>query len=214
MKQLVFSIFCLFMVMSCSVTNRIVVTDDSQMKTIKLAQSPDASIIKNNNLSKPIDLEVISVYLCEEIKDIRPQVTVNFQIKKLIDYPLSDATVVINLDNENIDLNSLNYNVLNVSDSLQIVNQPDTVYQKDITGIDTIATSRSGRLKKSFVIPENLWVPIIHANTVKYKIKNEEKEIEIKLSQSEKSMLDKFLGMTIKDRNDRFPAIPEGQKKW
>ena len=214
MKPFYSLIISLFLLMSCAVNNRIVVTDDSQMKTLKLAQKPEGVIVNEDILSKPAGLKVTSFYICEEVKDIRPQVTVSFQFKEPIGYQLSAASIVINLDNENIELNSLSYIAPFVNDSLTQVDINDTIHQNKVLQTDTIVGFRSGKGKLSYLIPENLWDPIIHTNILKYKITNVDEEIEIALSPSEKSMLDKFLGMAIKDRNTRFPAIPEGQKKW
>ena len=64
-----------------------------------------------------------------------------------------------------------------------------------------------------YLIPENLWVPLVHSPNIHYQL-NKEEEVVIKLKVREKHQLTEFFTRAIKHRDDIFPAIPEGQKKW
>lgn len=69
-------------------------------------------------------------------------------------------------------------------------------------------------VKELFVIPENLWVPIVHSKNIQYQLNYPHKTEVIKLNEGQRDQLHAFFNRAIQFRDDIFPAIPEGQKKW
>lgn len=68
--------------------------------------------------------------------------------------------------------------------------------------------------KGKSVIPENLWVPIVHSQNIQYQLNMNHDVIVLKLNEKQKKLLIEFFNKAINYRDDIFPAIPEGQKKW
>jgi hypothetical protein len=65
-----------------------------------------------------------------------------------------------------------------------------------------------------FIIPENLWVSLRHAQQIHCSLKSKEVGIDMELNPSERNKLAEFLQLAIEQRDLKFPPIPEGKKKW
>lgn len=65
-----------------------------------------------------------------------------------------------------------------------------------------------------FIIPENLWVSIVHAQKIQCSLHRKKEVIDIELNQSERNKLAEFFQLAIDQLTVKFPAIPEGKKKW
>jgi len=65
-----------------------------------------------------------------------------------------------------------------------------------------------------FVVPENLWISLVHSQEISYRIQIGSKEMDVKLSSAQSAKLKEFFNRAIQQNKASFPAIPEGQKKW
>lgn len=64
------------------------------------------------------------------------------------------------------------------------------------------------------IIAENLWVPIIHSQQIQYKLNTDHDTLVLRLNEQQKEQLVEFFKKAVKQRDEIFPAIPPGQKKW
>lgn len=65
-----------------------------------------------------------------------------------------------------------------------------------------------------FIVPENLWVSVVHAQKIKCILKSSHEGVEMELNPSERNKLSEFFQSAINQRDIQFPAIPPGKKKW
>ena len=65
-----------------------------------------------------------------------------------------------------------------------------------------------------FIIPENLWVSLVHSQKLNFSLKGTKEVIDFELDESEKNKLSEFFKRSIDRRDLLFPEIPEGKKKW
>lgn len=175
MKQPVLIIVCIFLLSACSVYNRIHTSEASGLKKLSLIQTSEANPLKGKVGETTLPgLKINTTFLYEEIANARPLVTLDFKIEKTGN-TLTDSTVLISLDNENIQLFSLN-----------------------------------GR----YVVPENLWVPIVHSQSIQYLLNMNHDWLVLRLNEKQKIQLIEYFTMAIQYRDSVFPAIPPGKKKW
>lgn len=198
MKRLVYLLLPAFLFVGCAVTNRIIVTDHDKdgLKNIRLKQSPEARAEgAEKEQSAWLDNEVFIGYLLEEKTAVRPLITLEANLPLQVMANNSEPSVIMVLDNENIPLPFFR----SIDDSLE--------GEHDSSVKETFM--------QKYLIPENLWISIVHSKEISYRImKGEMVLVEIFLNQTEKEKLSEFMKMAIRQRDIRFPAIPEGQVKW
>lgn len=198
MKRLIYMLLSALVLVGCSVQNRIVVTENEEdgLKKIRLVQSPEARVesAKTGQYGALIK-DFSAIYLLEEKTASRPLMTLEMVFTPDTKAGEAKGTLVMVLDKEQIPLN--------FQQSLR-----DSLHGQ--------ADSPAGeRLEQKYLIPENLWPSMVHANEISYRIVMEEKpSVHIFLNQKEKDMLGEFLKMAMRQRDLRFPAVPEGQVKW
>lgn len=198
-KAISIILYALFLT-GCMTSNRITY-DEGPLKSIRLTQSPDAfSMDVNDNLSKLPEAKVLSIYRYEEKKTARPEVTVDFKLIKLFSNSMQDSVIYMNLDNENIKL-------------IASTNNKKTS-EKNLSLSTSDKNTHAMEKNLQVIIPENLWIPIVHARNISYKISSGKEKVVIQLKKSEKIKLIEFLMRSIKYKDEKFSAIPEGQKKW
>lgn len=91
---------------------------------------------------------------------------------------------------------------------------PDTELLYNLDG-ETIKVASEDKMKRGlFIVPENLWVSIVHAQKMQSSLKSGNERIDLELNPSEKNKLVEFFEQAIHQRDVQFPAIPEGKKKW
>ena len=198
MKRLVYLLLSAFLLVGCSVTNRIVVTDHKEggLKSIRLIQSPEVRAEgAEKGLSGSSYKDVTILYLFEEKTAVRPQVTLEADLSPEIKAGEAEGAILMALDHEDIPLTFYD----SVIDSLQ--------RKSDL--------SAKGRFRPKYLIPENLWLSIVHSKEISYRISVGEKGfVNIYLDQKQKDKVSEFMKMAIRQRDVRFPAVPEGQVKW
>lgn len=69
-------------------------------------------------------------------------------------------------------------------------------------------------LEGRYVIPENLWVPVVHSQNIQYLLYTNHDQLVFKLSDKQKDQLTTFFNKAIQQRDHVFPALPPGMKKW
>ncbi|MGE5393708.1 MAG: hypothetical protein ACM3P1_03135 [Candidatus Saccharibacteria bacterium] len=87
---------------------------------------------------------------------------------------------------------------------------PDSVLFITLSGENIQLFSSKGR----YIIAENLWVPIVHSPDITYQLNTNHTVRVLTLSEKQKAEVKEFFHKVIKQRDELFPAIPPGQKKW
>jgi hypothetical protein len=175
MKQSFLVVFCIFLLSACSAYNRIDTNNQNDLKTMRLAQSLMGNFAKAKmDSTKSSAFKADAVYLYKEQTGQRPIVTLDLKNEKL-KYELTDSSVFITLDGENIPLPFL---------------------------------------QGQSIIAENLWVPILYSKNIQYKLNFNSHILVLTLNEKQMNQLIDFFHKAIKYRDDIFPAVPPGQKKW
>lgn len=86
----------------------------------------------------------------------------------------------------------------------------DSMLTITLDGEDIELPSQEGK----YVIAENLWVPIVHCQSIRYKLNTRHEVLVLRLNEKQKDQLVEFFDKAIKHRDELFPAIPPGKKKW
>jgi hypothetical protein len=89
----------------------------------------------------------------------------------------------------------------------------DSVMYFDLEG-EKIKLVSEGYEYKQFLVPENLWISIIHSQRIGYRVYLGHKEIDVELTAAETDKVKKFFSRVIRQRDANHPGLPEGQKKW
>jgi hypothetical protein len=181
---------------SCATPGRIIEISDpsNDIQGIKLTQnliarSAEDSIHASSRRSHSVSM----IYLLEQKKNERPTLFLDVKIETTMPSDQLDSVMVINLDNEEIRIAANKYKSKEFSKS----------------------NSRSNQIRSSqFLIPENLWVPIIYSDEIQYRFYMGEEGIDVKLTRKETSKLKDYFNRAIQLRDANLPPIPEGQKKW
>jgi hypothetical protein len=69
-------------------------------------------------------------------------------------------------------------------------------------------------MNRKFIVPENLWVSIVHSQEIDYRLYAGKQEVDVKLNTSETAKLKEFFQKAIQQREANLSPVPEGQKKW
>lgn len=195
MKRIVFMLLCAGILSACSASSRMNKKNDAGegQKRIILVQSlhVQAEKTKGDSLVFPVE-SVSAVYLFEEKTDARPQITLALR-------PVTRP--------HNAEMDSISFVVLDKEEiKLHVRPHMSSPSQKD--------SASAANLHPGYIIPENLWISMVHAKELYYRVNRGEHAIALMLKQSQKKELDEFLEMAMKQRDAKFPPIPEGQVKW
>ena len=195
MKRIVFLLVCACILTACSASGRLNKKDDNAngLKRVWLVQSYNVLLegAKTDSLLSAV-AGLSAAYLYEEKTDARPQITLTLQPEPGSSDAVFDSILYINLDKEEIKLPA------RFSKNGFLQNGP----------------ASAGDLRPTYIIPENLWISVMHARELFYRVKRDGQAIALVLGKSEKEELDEFLELAMKHRDEKFPAIPEGQVKW
>ena len=91
---------------------------------------------------------------------------------------------------------------------------PDAELSYNINGEKIEVGGKNKMSVGKFIIPENLWVSLVHSRKLNFSLKNKKEIIDFELNESEKIKLSEFIQLSIDRRDLNFPEIPEGKKKW
>lgn len=195
MKRIVFLFVCACILTACSASGRLNKKGDNAngLKRVWLVQSYNVLLegAKTDSLLSAV-ASLSAAYLYEEKTDARPQITLTLQPEPGSLDAVFDSILYINLDKEEIKL-------------------PARFSKK---GFLQNGSASDGALNPTYIIPENLWISVVHARELFYRVKRDGQAIALVLGKSEKEELDEFLQRAMKHRDEKFPAIPQGQVKW
>lgn len=90
----------------------------------------------------------------------------------------------------------------------------DAVLSYNLNGEIIKVDSKDQMTAGNFIIPENLWVSLVHSPKLNFSLKNKKEIIDFEMNESEKNKLLEFIQLSIERRDLLFPEIPEGKKKW
>ncbi|HCY41365.1 MAG TPA: hypothetical protein DHV48_08435 [Prolixibacteraceae bacterium] len=78
----------------------------------------------------------------------------------------------------------------------------------------SIPNSTSQLMLREFVVPENLWVSIVHSKSILYRLYIGHDGIDVELTDSEMNKVREFFNKVIQQRDALFPPVPDGKMKW
>ena len=184
------------LISSCATSGRIVEMNDhsKDIQGIKLiqnliAQSADDSILASNARSYSVSM----IYLLKQQKNERPTLFLDIQVRRPLPSEKPDSVMYVNLDNEKIRIASSDYKSKEFPKITKVSNQ---------------------NMSSKFLVPENLWVPIVYSNEIQFRFYLGKEGIDVKLTRKETSKLIEYFNRAIQMRDANLPPIPEGQKKW
>ena len=161
-----------------------------------------------------------TTYFTEIEKDKKPELTLKFEMITPISVNELDSTVFLILDEEPIKLQSKDYNYKEYVSTSTTVETPTTTEKKsngktgDTTETRTIITNGTNQLMcRTYVIPENLWVPIANSKRISYRIYLGKDAFDAKLTSSESKKLAYYFELAICKRDANQPAPPANEKK-
>jgi hypothetical protein len=234
MKKLLLFMILGLLFTACSTVNKIVEVDDSfkGIKTIKLKQEPDALSVTERSIlggrySYNTKIRLVSEAKSGEI----PTVVISFELVTRIRADELDSILFLDMDQEKIKITSLNYSYKQFqrsssSESTTTSTESKTESKNTDSGQKTTpaktvttqtSTTESGTyqlMSRRFIVPENLWIPIVHSKRVSYRIYLGSEGIDVKLSASENARLKDFFHQVIQQRDKVHQVIPEGKMKW
>lgn len=186
MKKILFILFAWLLLNSCCTINKVIEVDDQyrEIKSIKLRQQPSAYSFERNGHLGGRSSYYLTTNLISEIKS---------GVKPEVKIDFQFITVI-----RSDELDSVMYLVL------------------DREKIKLVSTNYIFKqlMSREFIVPENLWVSIVHSKTVLYRLYIGREGIDVELTDSEMNKVREFFSRVIQQRDAMFPAIPEGKMKW
>jgi len=200
--KLTFAIlFSVYILTSCTSTNRIIEINDSkkEIKGFRLIQEPKLhSAEKDSNVIVNQFFKVKTIFLFEESDTHGPNVTLEFNRTNPILALEPDSVMYLKLDNENIRI------VSGIIKQRMAKNASASVHQ----------TGKFEPIAFQFTIPENLWLSIAHSKTIIYKLSSGKKGIEVKPAPAETNQIKEFFRRAMQRRLEIIPLVPPGKAKW
>jgi len=186
MKSSVFLLWAVFILTSCATSNRIIEKDDSdkEIQSTWLTQNPNAIPIK-----KPGILSVRQHY---------PFTSVYLFEEKNTSRPVMSLGIRITAPVGSEALDSVLFLSLN-NEKIKIVSSESNSYQ--LTG-------------RQFIVPENLWVSIVHSQKIGYRLYLGKEGIDVKLNARETAKLKEFFRRAVQRRDATISTVPPGKVKW
>lgn len=236
MKKYLAILFAVLILNSCSTSNKIIEIDDpyKELKSIKLRQQPSAySAEKKGRLGQMASYR-LTIQLVSEIKPgNRPETGINFRLVTRIRADELDSVMYFVLDKEKIKLVSANYKYkqFNESSSSSTTSTATSVEKKPAGNSDTTTkpsekvnlitthttTAEQGTyqlMSREFMVPENLWVSIVHSKRIQYRLYIGREGIDVELTGSEMNKVREFFTRIIQQRDSLFHPIPDDHMKW
>jgi len=234
MKPIWLQFLIILLLFSCGTTNRIVEIEDSfkEIKGLKLFQKPETHSSEKTGIfggRKYYNLNVN--YLFQKTKNGQSLLIAEFQMTTPMDTDELDSILYFDLDHEKVKLISSDYKYKQFDSSSSSATTSTSVEnktaEKDVKSTEpskTVKTTTTQSIstenntcqlmKREFIVPENLWVPIVHSKEIFYRLYLGKDGIDVKLNASEISKVKEFFQKAIQQRDTDLPPIPEGLKKW
>ncbi len=186
MKIILFILFACLLLNSCSTINKVIEVDDQykEIKSIKLRQQPSAYSVEKNGHLGGRSSYNLTANLISEIKS------------GIIPDTKIDFQFITGIRSDELD--SVMYLVL------------------DLEKIKLVSANYKYKqlMSREFIVPENLWVSIVHSKTILYRLYIGHEGIDVELTDSEMNKVREFFSRVIQQRDTLFPSTPEGKMKW
>jgi hypothetical protein len=185
MNKLIWFLIIVLALNSCSISNRIIETDDpyKELKSIHLKQYPSAYSAEKVSRTSWSSYRFTTELFSEINSANKPEVRIKFQITTGIRADELDSVLYLRLDQEKIRLVSAD-------------------------------RGTSQLMVREFILPENLWLPIAHSGEINYRLYLGREGIDIELTNAEANKVKEFFSRIIRYSEANFPVVPEGQMKW
>ena len=218
------SIFLLLVILlsACGTASRIVENNDSYLNVDRLKLAFNSPVISQEKFGMMKISQIFNLnttYFTEIEKDKKPELTLKFEMITPISVNELDSTVFLILDEEPIKLQSKDYTYKEYVSTSTTVETPTTNKKSngktgDTTETRTTITNGTNQLmSRTYVIPENLWVPIANSKRISYRIYLGKDAYDAKLTASESKKLAYYFELAICKRDANQPAPPVNEKK-
>jgi len=186
MRPILLLLWIMFFLISCGTTNRIIEIEDSfkEIKEIKLAQNPEA-------------------HSSENIGSFGVRKNYNLKVNYLFQQLKEGQSILVA---------EFQMNTPVETDELDSILFFDLDHEK--VRLISTANNSSHLMKREFMVPENLWVPIVHSQEIFFRLYVGKEGVDVILNASEISKVKEFFRRAIHLRDAGLPPVPEGQKKW
>ncbi len=204
---------------ACITSSRITETNDSYLgiDKMKLSFYSDAlSDEKFGAFAVRQYFKLNSSYVYEGKTNEQPKIFVNFQLTTPIRAEEFDSVMFIILDDEKIRLNSDKYTYkefVSTSEASTTETKEKSTDKTENESRTVIVSGTNQLMNRSFIIPQNLWVPIASAERIRYRLYLGKDGFDVKLIQSDIKKLKNFFSLAICKRDALTPPLREGEKK-
>lgn len=186
MRPILLLLWIMFFLISCGTTNRIIEIEDSfkKIKGIKLAQNPEA-------------------HSSEKTRSFGGRKNYNLKVNYLFQQLKEGQTILVAEFQMTTPVSA---------DELDSILFFDLDHEK--VRLISTANNSSHLMKREFMVPENLWFPIVYSQEIFFRLYVGKEGVDVKLNASEISKVKEFFQRAIHLRDANIPPIPEEQKKW
>jgi len=213
MKRTFLNLVVVLLLSSCISRSYLVKIDDpyKEIKGIKLMQnvigrSADKAASINGNQYYSINY----AYLLEIKKDQQPSMSLDVQMQTPIRTDELDSVMFLNLGNEKIRMVAFDSKLKKIDKSLNVLPAPNnspTLAERAI-----ITENGSYQLmSQQFTVPENLWLYMVTAEKIQYRLYIGKEGIDVKLNPTETTKLHEFFSQAIKCRTEIVPSVSQGK---
>jgi hypothetical protein len=219
MKRYIFFSLLAIALNSCITTSQIIESNDSYLgiDKIKFSFTSDAlSEEKFGVFAVSQYFKLGSTYVYERKKNELPSISVNFQISTPIRPEEFDSVMFLVLDDEKIRLSSDKYTYkefVSSSEQSSAETNEKSAEKKENESRTVIISGTNQLMNRSFIIPQNLWVPIANAERIRYRIYLGKDGYNARPIQSDIRKLKEFFSLAISKRDALNPPLREGEKK-
>jgi len=219
MKRYIFFSVLAITLNACITSSRITETNDSYLGIDKMKLSFISSALSEEKfglLGVGEYFKLGSTYVYEGKKNEQPSISVNFQISTPIRAEEFDSVMFLVLDDEKIRLSSDKYTYkefVSTSEQSAAETNEKSAEKKENESRTVIVSGTNQMMNRTFIIPQNLWVPIANAEKIRYRLYLGKDGYDVKPIQSDIKKLKNFFTLAVCKRDALTPALPNGEKK-
>lgn len=214
---------------SCTTSNKIITVNDQykNSSSIKLNHVlPGYADGNKGGTEGRVNYQISAEYIFEEVKDAKPELSMNLQLVTDIKASPFDSLVYLNIDFEIFKLSTqktIQKEFVESSSTSSTYITPAIVPRKTNSGTvaaartiqttSTVSNSTNQLMSTTVFIPVNLWEPLANCKTLFYRVYLGKEGIDIKVEGKELLKLKTMIQMAL-DQNNKANVLPEGLKKW
>jgi len=220
MKRSLFGLVGVILMFSCVSRSHLVEMNDpyKEIQGIKLKQNlTGISAEKNANVTGNRYYSVSFAYYLEIKKNELSTLSLEIKTQTPIRTDELDSVIFLNLGNEIIKIISSDSGLkktgktFDTSTSLSVASDD----KKNVQTVTTTTENDSYQLMHhQYLIPENLWIPIVNTEKIQYRLYIGKEGIDVKLKSSDVTKLKEFFQRAIQLSEANRAPLPEGLKKW